>query len=372
MGGIRRVALILAGLLLAAPASAGTGSELRGVIQRTEQLRGLGTTRPLAVSTVDAKGMRRVVLRELARERQPRDDAAWNDALHLLGVLTRTQSLDRIRRERADRTGRRPLRSAHPPALRARLRRLCAALGDRARGHARAAGRALPDLAGALRAARARPRRRAGGAGADRGRCDERAVALRRRALARGARERARAHARLDPVRRGRRAGSLSPARARLSLRGGRRVRARPARSGAGSACWTGPSATHRGRRRRYSTRRATWRAILPPGRSPCPPATTTSRRHSGPRTWRRSRARTGSREGGWADASGSAHSASSCAWRRAAPRRSPPRSRTPCRRRRRWLIMGNSCAFASHAQTLQEARSRADRKRRGAVARGP
>ena len=62
MGGIRPVALILAGLLLAAPASAGTGSELRGVIQRTEQLRGLGTTRPLAVSTVDAKGMRRVVL----------------------------------------------------------------------------------------------------------------------------------------------------------------------------------------------------------------------------------------------------------------------------------------------------------------------
>ncbi len=98
MGGIRRVALILAGLLLAAPASAGTGSELRGVIQRTEQLRGLGTTRALAVSTVDAKGMRRVVLRELARERQPRADAAWNDALHLLGVLTRTQSLDQIRR----------------------------------------------------------------------------------------------------------------------------------------------------------------------------------------------------------------------------------------------------------------------------------
>ena len=72
MGGIRTVALILAGLLLAAPASAGTGSELRGVIQRTEQLRGLGATRPLAVTTVDAAGMRRVVLRELARERQPR------------------------------------------------------------------------------------------------------------------------------------------------------------------------------------------------------------------------------------------------------------------------------------------------------------
>jgi hypothetical protein len=98
VGGIRPVALILAGLLLAAPASAGTGSELRGVIQRTEQLRGLGTTRPLAVATVDAKGMRRVVLRELARERRPRDDAAWNDALHLLGVLTRSQSLDQVRR----------------------------------------------------------------------------------------------------------------------------------------------------------------------------------------------------------------------------------------------------------------------------------
>ena len=52
MGRTRVVALLLAGLLLAAPASAGTGSELRGVIQRTEQLRGLKTTHPLAVSTL--------------------------------------------------------------------------------------------------------------------------------------------------------------------------------------------------------------------------------------------------------------------------------------------------------------------------------
>ena len=57
-------------------------------MQRTEQLRGLKTTHPLAVSTLDAAGMKRVVLRELARERHPRQDAAWNDALHLLGVLS--------------------------------------------------------------------------------------------------------------------------------------------------------------------------------------------------------------------------------------------------------------------------------------------
>ena len=42
--------------------------------------------------------MRRVVLRELARERQPRADAAWDDVLHLLGVLKRGQSLEATRR----------------------------------------------------------------------------------------------------------------------------------------------------------------------------------------------------------------------------------------------------------------------------------
>jgi hypothetical protein len=98
MGRTRLVALLLAGLLLAAPASAGTGSELRGVIQRSEQLRGLKTTHAIAISTLDARGMRRVVLRELARERRPRTDAAWDDALHLLGVLKRGQSLEAMRR----------------------------------------------------------------------------------------------------------------------------------------------------------------------------------------------------------------------------------------------------------------------------------
>jgi hypothetical protein len=39
-----------------------------------------------------------VVVRELARERQPRNDAAWDDALHLLGVLGRGQTLEQIRR----------------------------------------------------------------------------------------------------------------------------------------------------------------------------------------------------------------------------------------------------------------------------------
>jgi hypothetical protein len=94
------LALLVAGLLLAAPASAGTGSELRAVIQRAEQLRGLKTTHPLAVATLDAAGMKRVVLRELARERHPRQDAAWNDALHLLGVLERGQSLAQVERSK--------------------------------------------------------------------------------------------------------------------------------------------------------------------------------------------------------------------------------------------------------------------------------
>ena len=37
---VRLLALLCAGLAVAAPASAGTGAELRGVIQRAEQLRG--------------------------------------------------------------------------------------------------------------------------------------------------------------------------------------------------------------------------------------------------------------------------------------------------------------------------------------------
>ena len=61
MGRARLLALLCAGLLIAGPASAGTGSELSGVIKSAEQLRGLRTDRPLAVSTLDAAGMRRAV-----------------------------------------------------------------------------------------------------------------------------------------------------------------------------------------------------------------------------------------------------------------------------------------------------------------------
>lgn len=98
MGRTRLLALLLSGLLLAAPAGAGTGSEIRGVIARAEQLRGLESTHPLAVSTLDAAGLRRILVRELARERHPRNDAAWDDALHLLGVLKPGQSLAQVER----------------------------------------------------------------------------------------------------------------------------------------------------------------------------------------------------------------------------------------------------------------------------------
>ena len=100
---MRPLIALLAGLLLVAPASAGPGSDLRAVIARAEQLRGLKTTHPLAVSTLDAAGLRRVVLRELARERRPRSDAAWDDALHLLGVLKADQRLEQV--ERSELTG---------------------------------------------------------------------------------------------------------------------------------------------------------------------------------------------------------------------------------------------------------------------------
>ena len=92
MGATRLLVPLLAALALAAPASAGTGSELRGVIARAEQLRGLRTTHPLAVSTVTRRG-HAAARRARARARaEPRSDAAWDDALHLLGVLARGQT----------------------------------------------------------------------------------------------------------------------------------------------------------------------------------------------------------------------------------------------------------------------------------------
>ena len=95
---LRLAALLLALLAGAATATAGTGSGLTAVVQKAEQLRGLQTTHPLAVSAVGAAGMRRVVAGELAHEREPRSDAAWNEALHLLGVLGRGQSLAAVQR----------------------------------------------------------------------------------------------------------------------------------------------------------------------------------------------------------------------------------------------------------------------------------
>jgi hypothetical protein len=78
--------------------SAGTGSDVSAVIARAEQLRGLRATHPLAVSALSATGLRRIVVSELARERRSRSDAAWDDALHLLGVLPRGQHLAAVQR----------------------------------------------------------------------------------------------------------------------------------------------------------------------------------------------------------------------------------------------------------------------------------
>jgi hypothetical protein len=95
---MRILLLVLGALVFAAPASAGSGSELSGIISRAEQLRGLTATEPIAVSTVSAKGMQREVTRELAHERRPVADAAWDDALHLLGVLEDDQTLEAVER----------------------------------------------------------------------------------------------------------------------------------------------------------------------------------------------------------------------------------------------------------------------------------
>jgi hypothetical protein len=95
------VLVVALGLLVpagaAAPAARG-GDEVQGVIRKVEDLRGLRTVRPIAVSTLDAAALRGVVGRLLDREREAESDAAWDDALHLLGVLRPGQSLEQVER----------------------------------------------------------------------------------------------------------------------------------------------------------------------------------------------------------------------------------------------------------------------------------
>ena len=100
MKGFCVLLLALGGLALAGPAApaARGGDEVRGVIEKVEELRGLRTSRPIAVSALDAAALRRVVLRLLEREREPQSDAGWDDALHLLGVLRPGQSLEQVQR----------------------------------------------------------------------------------------------------------------------------------------------------------------------------------------------------------------------------------------------------------------------------------
>ena len=201
MGRTRVVALLLAGLLLAAPASAGTGSELRGIIQRTEQLRGLKTTHPIAVSTLDAARhapRRRCASWHASGSRA--SDAAWDDVLHLLGVLKPGQSLEAMRRSEltgqvaglyVPQTGRLYVLGSGGAAPRSVIaHEVTHALQDEHFRITRGAFAPRPRDHDA-RARRAGPRR---------GRRDRRPGALRRRALRRRPHRRAGAHAGLDPV----------------------------------------------------------------------------------------------------------------------------------------------------------------------------
>ena len=90
--------VVLVGLVAAAPAGAGDGDEVREVVAKTEELRGLRTGGDLRVTALAAPGLRKVVVRELARERRPLVDSAWDDALHLLGVLRPGQTLAGVER----------------------------------------------------------------------------------------------------------------------------------------------------------------------------------------------------------------------------------------------------------------------------------
>ena len=226
---------------------------------------------PLAVSTLDAAGCGASCCASWLASGRPRHDAAWNDALHLLGVLERGQSLAQL--ERRELTGQ-VAGSTCPRSGRLYVLggwRL-AALGDRAQ-----VTHALQDEHFHLtRGAFApRPGDHDGELGAqalvegDATDIQSRYVSSSRRATSSS--ELART---LGRSRRTRRPVARSAVFCATSCSiPTRRVWSSCARCerGAVSACWTGPSVTRRGRRPRYWILRAIWPGIRrrrgePPG----------------------------------------------------------------------------------------------------------
>ena len=109
---LRPLRALLAGLLLAAPAAPGTGSDIRAVIARAEQLRGLRRRIRSRSRRSTPQGCAASCCASWRASGDPRSDAAWDDALHLLGVLKAGQSLAQV--ERGKLTG--PGRGLYVPA----------------------------------------------------------------------------------------------------------------------------------------------------------------------------------------------------------------------------------------------------------------
>ena len=278
--------LLLAGLVLAGAGGAGTGDEVRGVIQKVEKLRGLRTARPIAVSTLDAAALRGVVLRLLEREREPQSDAGWDDALHLLGVLRPGQSLEQVQR--------RALAGQVAGLYVPRSRRLYVL------GSGGSAPRAVVahEVVHALQDEHFRLTR---GPFAPRPRDHDGELAAQALVEGDATEVQSRYVAALSPIDLDRRAGAHAARRCPAAAADGtarsssaswcsptRRDRSSsaPCVRAAGSDCSTAHSATLRGRPLRCSTRLATWPAIRRRRPSACPPGATASRPRSGPRTW--------------------------------------------------------------------------------------
>ena len=268
----------------AAPVSAGTGSELSGVIKQTEELRGLSTTHPLAVSTLGAAGIRRVVVRELAREHEPLSDGAWNDALHLLGVLHAGQSLAAVQGQAL---------SGQVAGLYVPHSRRLYVLG--ARG---AAPRSViaHEVVHALQDEHFELTR---GAFAPRPRDHDGELAAQALVEGDATEVQTRYVATLSPgdlvKELARTLGAVpagSPRRCRRICSGSSCIRTRrvrrscaPCGRAAGNACSIAPFATRRAPARRCSIRPATWPAIRLRAACPCRPGATASRPRSAPRT---------------------------------------------------------------------------------------
>jgi hypothetical protein len=96
MAGLRPLVAVACLLCAAAPVAAWASAASdppQGLVRQAQELRGLRLLRPLAISRLSRARMGALVVRLQRRDPDPLATPAWDDALHLLGVLRAGQRL---------------------------------------------------------------------------------------------------------------------------------------------------------------------------------------------------------------------------------------------------------------------------------------